>query len=67
MILYERYTELLSKLIHRTITDQEQADVAKYEAAQPKTCPKCLTNVWTFLEPHRVAHDVEKCAGKVVV
>ncbi len=67
MITYDRFTELLSKQIHRTITDQEQADLAKYEAAQPKTCPKCMANVWTFLTPYRIAHDVEKCAGKVVV
>jgi hypothetical protein len=34
------------------------------EAAQPKSCPKCNAAVWTFLEPFRVAHDVEKCARK---
>ena len=67
MITYERYTELLSKQIHRTITDLEKADVKKYEAAQPKTCPTCRANVWTFLEPYRVAHDVERCGGKAVV
>jgi hypothetical protein len=64
MIAYERYTELLSKQIHRTITAQEKADVEKYESVQPKTCPNCGAAVWTFLEPFRVAHDMEKCAGK---
>ena len=64
MISYDRYTELLSKHINRTITDQEKAEVVKYEAAQPKTCPKCGVKIWTFLEPFRVAHDVEKCTGK---
>ena len=64
MIVYERYTELISKHIHHTITAQEKADLEKYEAAQPKTCPKCGAVVWTFLEPFRVAHDWEKCAGK---
>ena len=34
------------------------------EAPQPETCPKCRAEVWTFLEPYRVAHDVEKCSGK---
>ena len=65
MITYDRYTEFLSKNINHTITDQEKAEVVKYEAAQPKTCPKCGAQVWTFLEPYRVLHDVEKCGGKV--
>jgi hypothetical protein len=47
MIAYERYTELISKHIHHTITAQEKADVEKYEAAQPETCPKCAAAVWT--------------------
>jgi hypothetical protein len=64
MIAYDRYTELLSKHINRTITAQEMADVEKYEASQPKTCPKCGAAVWTFLEPFRVAHYVDKCTGK---
>ncbi len=34
MITYERYAELLSKIIRRTIADPELAEVAKYEAAQ---------------------------------
>ena len=46
MIAYERYTELISKHIHRTITDQEKADLEKYEADQPKTCPLCGAAVW---------------------
>lgn len=64
MISYERYTELLSKIIHRTITDAEKEIVTSYEAAQPKKCPKCGNNMWTFLEPYRIAHDIEKCSGK---
>ena len=64
MIPYERYTELLGKNINRTITNSEQADIGKYEAAQPKSCPKFGGQVWTFLEPYRVLHDVEKCAGR---
>jgi len=64
MIAYDRYTELLSKIIHKTITEPEKKMVASYESAQPKTCPKCGNNMWTFLEPYRIAHDFEKCAGK---
>ena len=64
MISYERYTELLSKIIYKTITGPEQTTVAAYEAAQPKLCPKCHVPVMTFLEPYRVAHDVEKCGVK---
>ncbi|TAK98880.1 MAG: hypothetical protein EPO07_11400 [Verrucomicrobia bacterium] len=65
MISYERYAELLSKHINRTITDSEQKDVAKYEAAQPKTCPKCNASVWSSFQPVRVVHDVDKCNGKL--
>jgi len=64
MITYDRYTELLSKIIHRTITEPEKAIVAEYETGRPKLCPKCRAEVMTFLTPYRVAHDVEKCAGK---
>ena len=64
MIPYERYTELLSKMIYKTIATQEKVMVAEYETDQPKLCPKCGANVWTFLAPYRIAHDVEKCNGK---
>ena len=67
MISYDRYTELLSKTIHKTITASESRALEEFEAAQPDNCPKCGTDVWTFLEPYRVAHDVEKCAGKELV
>ena len=64
MISYDRYTELLSKMIHKTITGLEKETVAEYEAAQPKNCPKCGAEVMSFLEPFQVVHDVEKCVGK---
>jgi len=64
MISYDRYTELLSKLIHRTITGTEQVDLAKFEADQPKFCPKCQAPVWSPFPPSRVLHDIEKCSGK---
>ena len=64
MISYDRYTELLSKIIHKTITSQENEMVAEYEAAQPKSCPKCGAEVMSLLQPFQVVHDVEKCAGK---
>ena len=63
LISYDRYAELLSKQIYRTITPAETEDVARYEAAQPKFCPKCKVPVWTFLTPYQVAHDIEKCQG----
>ncbi len=65
MISYERYTELLSKHINRTLTPSEEKDLAKYEAAQPKTGPRCRAAVWSIFQPSRVIHDVEKCAGKL--
>ena len=64
MISYERYTELLSKHINRTITDSEEKDIAKFEAAQPKTCPQCHAAVQSSFLPYRVVHDVAKCDGK---
>jgi len=41
LIPYDRYTELLGKRIHRTITPAETEALALFEAAQPETCPKC--------------------------
>ena len=66
MIPYDRYTELLSKMIYKTITPAESKVVAEYEAAQPQSCPKCGAGVMTFLTPYRVAHDVEKWGGKEI-
>jgi hypothetical protein len=64
MIPYDRYTELLSKMIHKTITPAEKKVLEEYEASTPETCPKCKADMWTFLEPYRVVHDLEKCTGK---
>jgi len=64
MIAYDRYTELLSKTIWRTITPAETKMVEEYESSTPDNCPKCGADMWTMLEPYRVAHDIEKCAGK---
>jgi len=64
MIPYDRYTELLSKHINRTITEAEQADLTKFESAQPKVCPKCHAPVWSPFPPTRVLHDIEKCQPK---
>lgn len=69
LLSYDRYTELLSKHIHGTITPAEAADVAHFEAAhqgpEKKFCPKCNVPVWTFLEPFRIVHDIAKCPGKI--
>jgi len=64
MISYERYTELLSKHINRIITPAEENDIANFETAQPKTCPKCHAAVWSGFQPPRIVHDVTKCDGK---
>ena len=64
LISYDRYTEYLSKQIYGTITPAELEAVARFEAAQPKFCPKCKAPVWTFLTPYQIAHDIEKCPGK---
>lgn len=64
MITYDRYTELLSKEINRTISATEAKDIISFQKAQPKTCPKCQAAVFSFFTPDRVVHDVEKCSGK---
>jgi len=64
MITHDRYTELLSKTIWRTITPAETKMVEEYESSTPDNCPKCRADMWTMLEPYRVMHDVEKCGGK---
>ena len=48
MISLDRYTELLSKRINRTITDSERTDIATFEAAQPKTCPCCRATAHSY-------------------
>ena len=64
MISYERYTELLSKHINRTIMPSEENDIANFEAAQPKACPKCNAPVRSLFMPSQITHDVEKCQPK---
>ena len=65
MIPYDRYGELLSKHIHRTITASEQNEIATFEAAQPRTCPKCQAAVWSPFPPPRVVHAIATCPGKL--
>jgi len=67
LIPYDRYTELLGKRIHHTITPAEVADVARFEVAQPKTCPKCNTLLHSYFLPTQIIHDVDKCPGKSAV
>ena len=64
MIAYDRYTELLSKRILRTITPAEVEDVARFEAAQPAKCPQCQLPVRSQFLPAQIVHDIEKCPSK---
>ena len=64
MISYDRYTELLSKEINRTISATEASDLANFQNAQPKNCPKCLAKVFSMFTPIRVIHDIDKCLLK---
>jgi hypothetical protein len=66
MITHDRYTELLSKEINRSITAAEAKDIITFQSTQPKTCPKCQATVFSLFTPARVVHDIEKCAGKKV-
>jgi hypothetical protein len=61
LINYDRYTELLGKRIHRTITPAEAADVAHFETAQPVKCPKCNTRIRSQFLPAQIVHDLDRC------
>ena len=62
LITYDRYTELLSKRIHHTITPAEVADLGHFESAQPVDCPKCKTRIRSQFLPSQIVHDLEKCS-----
>ena len=64
LISYDRYTELLSKRIHRTITPLEVEDLKRFETAQTNVCPKCKARVRSQFMPSEIAHDIEKCQPK---
>ena len=64
LISYDRYTEFLSKRILRTISPAEVEDVARFETAQPKICPKCNAVVRSHFMPSQIVHDIEKCPGQ---
>ena len=66
MITYERYTELLSKKIHQSISPEDLHEVGSYEIAQPPVCPKCHIQVRSQFLPSQIVHDVEKCQVKLV-
>ena len=51
MIRYDRYTELLSKRILRTITPHELEDLNHFETVQPAVCPKCHARVRSQFMP----------------
>jgi len=61
MISYDRYTELLSKRIHRITTASEQRDLDQYETGQPKACPRCRAPMHSYFLPNQITHDIEKC------
>ena len=63
MITYERYAELMSKRINRTIVQRELEDIANFEAAQPEFCPKCNYRVRSQFMPSQIAHDIDTCSG----
>jgi hypothetical protein len=62
-INYERYAELLGKVIHGTITPAEQKAVSAFEAAAPELCPACKTKMRSIAPPHRICHNTEKCGS----
>jgi hypothetical protein len=61
MIAYDKYTELLSKMIHKTASEREKEQVSEFEQAQPKTCPKCHSQIWSPFNPPRIVHDITGC------
>ena len=62
-ITYERYAELLSKIIWGTITPAELKTVAAFEAAAPELCPACKLRMRSIAPPHRICHNAEKCGS----
>ena len=54
MITHDRYTELLSKEINRTIAPTEAKDIISFQNSQPKSCPKCKASVFSSFTPIRV-------------
>ena len=67
MIRYDRYTELLSKRIHHTITPHELEDLNHFETVQSAVCPKCNARVRSQFMPSEIDHDIEKCEAKPIV
>ena len=61
-LTFERYAELLSKIIWGTITPAEQKAVAAFEAAAPELCPACKHKMRSIAPPHRICHNAEECA-----
>ncbi len=64
MITYDRYTELLSRRIHKTATPADLDQIREYETAQPEFCPKCHTRVRSQFMPAQIVHDIEECQAK---
>ena len=61
------FTDVLGKPKSFHITPAELEAVARFEAAQPKTCPKCNTLLHSYFLPTQIIHDVDKCPGKSAV
>ena len=60
-ITYERYAELLSKIIWGNITPAELKTVTAFETATPELCPKCRAKMRSIAPPHRICHNADKC------
>jgi hypothetical protein len=60
---YEKYTGLVSKFIHKKITPNEVAQVAKYEASAPLNCPHCGIQTKAQVGVS-IVHDVATCIKK---
>ena len=61
VLAYDKYLELVSRIILREATEQERDQVGKFEAAQPETCPRCGGLVRRQSPPFRVVHDIANC------
>ena len=60
-IQYEKYAELVSRIINRVASDKEREQVKSFEDAQPDKCPYCGAPVRSQFAPVRVVHDIKDC------
>ena len=60
-IAYDKYSELVSRIIVHVATEQERDLASKFEAEQPEKCQHCGGLVRRQSPPFRIVHDIANC------